>query len=394
MAEVVAVVSGALQRSSFRFSRLQLPSMVFYTLEQGYRAAPARPQWTCGSVNSPAHRPPPHIKHAAPHVAGFKPPSRPSTAPRPTRDGASSLPRFQEAKKKKKDTYMGLHVSSAPINRLFTPSDGSMADSRPASATRPAFMPSPPATSESSWTATARPATARPSSAASFTLLMEEASLLRDTNARLMERNAHLERTVASSKVGDAAPHPKSAVPHRAPPQLPTSASESEDKELAVTASPSTPVSTEEMAANSCVTSETEAVESAVELAVAERDAMVAELDSLRKERDELRLEAAAARERDAQKQKQRETLLAEVGRLQRECERQRAQICDMQAEAERAKASMDNPPQGKLWADEALALERADEAERRALLLPSHMLALLVLGWVKGSAHGMAHGR
>ena len=123
---------------------------------------------------------------------------------------------------------------------------------------------------------------------------------------------------------------------------------------------------------------------------------MVAELDSLHKERDELRLvvDAAATRERDAQTQmaaqrEQREALHAEVARLQRECERQRAQICDMQAEAERATASIDNPPQGKLWADEALALERADEAKRRALLLPSHMLALLVLGWIKGSAHG-----
>ena len=212
--------------------------MVFYTSQQGYRAAPERPQWTCGTVNSPAHRPPPQFKHPAPHVAGFKPPRRPS------RDGASSLPRFQEAKKKK-DSYLGLRVSSAPMNRLYTLSDGSIADARPATAPRPgpAFVLSPPATSDTQHTRTAPP-----SSAASFNLLMEEASLLRDTNARLMERNAHLERAVASSKVGDAGLHPKSAVPHRAPPQLPKSASTSDDKEPAAEA-PRAPVPSAETTA-------------------------------------------------------------------------------------------------------------------------------------------------
>lgn len=47
-----------------------------------------------------------------------------------------------------------------------------------------------------------------------------------------------------------------------------------------------------------------------------------------------------------------------------------------------------------KLWADEAVALERARYESGQSMLLPLQMYALLVLGYCKGVASVQQHGR
>lgn len=192
----------------------------------------------------------------------------------------------------------------------------------------------------------------------SYTLLMDELRLLRESNEMLASRNAALER--------------ESAIIRAKPPPADTRALAAERDALRI-----------------------------------ERDALRAELEavsaareSLREERNALVTSAAdhAHNEDDA-----KAALEFDLETVRRECERQRAQIVDMQQEAERteaARASVEAaiasnrdaigvptasprvaPPAGKWWADEALALERTT----RTQVVPAQILALLVLGWLKG---------
>jgi hypothetical protein len=100
--------------------------------------------------------------------------------------------------------------------------------------------------------------------------------------------------------------------------------------------------------------------------------------------------EAAALRRRVAELQAEGDTQRGLIGALQAKLEAQRELTRSLQAE--RARQPQEPPPwqhplQGKLWADEALALERAAAARRQALLVPLQMYALLVMGFVKGAA-------
>ena len=97
--------------------------------------------------------------------------------------------------------------------------------------------------------------------------------------------------------------------------------------------------------------------------------------------------------------QAQRDAMKAEAEAEHAKCEQLQAEVTALKAELEAAKdaqgppglgdgviTTRPPPPHAKLWADEAVALERAAEAHRRhALLQPLHIYTVFLLGFAKG---------
>ena len=94
----------------------------------------------------------------------------------------------------------------------------------------------------------------------------------------------------------------------------------------------------------------------------------------------------------------QRDAMKAEKEAECVKSEQLQAEVNTLHAELEAAKAALGPglgdgvittrppPPHAKLWADEAVALERAIEVHRpHALLQPMHIYAVFLLGFAKG---------
>ena len=298
---------------------MQLPSTWNTTSQVVHRRPPPPPSLIAGFQLRKVQLP-----HASP-TQGTRPTSAP---PRPQPDGrpAQGAPFF---KVRQARLYAGL---SDTVGVKAKPTISAQVV-RPREAAVEPTSPTSPTSSAGAIGSKGRP---------SYTLLMDEVQALRETNEKLVVRNASLERT---------------SVPE---------GSLRDDALVATAPAAALAPSTIREAAYEPYT-------------LLERDALMAERDALLREVDALRGAAAEAAARDNDGRD------AEIARLQRECERQRNQIRDMQAEAEaQARRAHDGGASvgAKLYADEALALERTTQ---RALS-QRQMLGLLVLGFSKGA--------
>lgn len=207
------------------------------------------------------------------------------------------------------------------------------------------------------------------------------AALICEANVRLAERRAHLQAAPSPREASWKAELAKETASPRSQSNCAVEAAgaseaaaaqEAAETEEAEEAESASRWATQEDMVRAQAAADAASFVAALADAEATVDAMRQRMEKDAAEREAARDAVQVERDARAEAEAREEHARRECERLQRECERQRAQICDMQAEAN------------------AKLLGKAPDAPvgAEAGALPSRpaMLALLVLGWLKGA--------